>query len=103
MNPENCERIVSTAIYQILASRDPACAAEFSKLYREPADQSIPSQIASANRFWRFHLGTAAVSTTAVRENLIDDCSWEDWLRHFTQDVAPVVVELKLPQPAPLI
>lgn len=92
----NCERLVSRAIIAALASRNASSAQMFEQMYQEPNDQSIGSQIAAANAFWRMQLGMAPVCTTRVRECL-QDCDLEQWLRLFQSEVASVIVELGLP------
>lgn len=99
MNAKTCSpELISAAMYSALAAHDLGCAAAFSELYSEPADQTVAGQIASANQFWRLQLGSAQVSTVEVRECLVDDIDHHDWVRLFASEVAPVISALNLPR-----
>lgn len=93
----NSPELISAAMYSALAAHDPRCAAAFTQIYQEPADQTVAGQIASANQFWRRQLGVVEVSTTSVRECLVDNIDHHDWCRLFATEVAPVIAALRLP------
>ena len=84
-------------MYSALMARSSAAGQTFAAMYREPADQSIEGQIRAANAFWRMQLGMANVCTTSSRECLQDTCGLQDWLRLFSTQVAPMIVNLGLP------
>ena len=94
---------ITTAMYSALASQDPACAAVFQQLYREPSDPSPQAHIREANQFWRLQLGSVRFCTLDVRACLIDECDPNDWMRLFACEVAPVIVAFHLPRKAGVV
>jgi len=94
----NCARLISAQMYSALSMHCLETANAFRQMYPEPMDQSIPGQIAAANRWWRIQLSLIDTSTINVRECLLDACELHDWLRLFATHVAPMIVQLGLPR-----
>lgn len=86
------------AMADTLSALNPECSERFMQVYQEPDSDSTYTHIEHANSFWRLQLGRQSISTTNVRECLLNNCSPEDWLRLFRTTVAPAAVSLNLPQ-----
>jgi hypothetical protein len=88
---------VKQSVADALRSRNPDAADRFEAQYHESLDQPIAARIAQANRYWRRALTALEIDTIAVREYLVDECDFRDWLRHFHRGVLPVVIAYQLP------
>lgn len=103
MSPFNCQSPVTAGVYTALASIDVSVAFRFLQQYQEPNAASTDYHLSSVNRFWREQLGYAGemFDTLDARAYLIDRVQLHDWLRMFAIHVAPVIVNLNLPQRLP--
>lgn len=100
MNAQNnCGLLtLSAAVYSALAAQDLNCAQQFAQSYPDLPDEPLHEQVVRMNRYWRDQLGSLNISTTSVRECLVDDCEVQDWIRLFAAEVAPVVCAVGLPR-----
>ncbi len=88
---------ITQMMFSALEAINPQCAAAFNQYYRQPESDSVYTHIEHANTFWRLQLGNHPISTTDIRECLLDNCSAEDWIRLFRTKVAPAAASLGLP------
>ena len=88
---------ITQAMADALSAIRPECAEAFNQCYQQPEGDSVYAHIEHANTFWRLQLGRQSISTTAIRECLLDNCSAEDWVRLFRTKVAPAAASLGLP------
>lgn len=98
MRTESKPHEFTQAIADTLSALKPESGQRFLQTYQEPDSTSIYTHIEHANTFWRLQLGRQSISTTSIRECLLNNCSPEDWLRLFRTTVAPAAVSLNLPQ-----
>ncbi len=89
--------VVKQAILTALRNRNVESAARFDESFKSWPQLPVAANIRDANRYWRRQLAALPIDTTEVRECLIDDCAWVDWLRHFTQGVLPTIIAFNLP------
>lgn len=90
--------VVSAGVYSALAAHSTDAASRWQSLYPDPGPVDIPEQIACANRYLRVQLSSLPYSTISLRECLLDRIELNDWLRLFSERIAPMLAEFKLPR-----
>lgn len=87
----------------LLDAFNPQLGNAWRSLYAEPADHSEAIQICWINRFWRdqltfLEMSSTGIDTRGARECLIDQITFNDWLRLFQAHVIPFVLTHSLPR-----
>jgi hypothetical protein len=80
-----------TRVFYLIRHRDIELAEDFVRRCPEVND------IVELNNFFHRTLSQFEVNTLPAREALIDTPVFEDWARHFEQDVLPVLRNLRFP------
>ncbi len=91
---KNCAGMISALMYNILATHDVSLAETFRRIYVEPEDISIESQIRQANNFWRVRLCVSSEPLSLHVRGALVECSMENWIRLFGTEVAPYVAKI---------
>jgi len=87
---------LSERVREALARSKPELGVVFTKTFRAPSASDEEQQI-ELNKYLRFQLAKAPVSTLDERGCLIDEISAGQWFDYFESHVLPTLVRFNLP------
>jgi hypothetical protein len=88
---------ITTRVVELIAGDNPSAANRFAKQFKSKNHSSEKETIRELNRYWRDQLLTLHSSTISARSCLDDEMTGQEWLRHFSRLVLPVIISNDLP------